>query len=146
MSRLTYTQRVQCQTLYQIAGWSYNQISERLAIPRSTVRLAIATPQTLPRPKGRLPNVRTSTRKRLIKRATINEFHRRLPLEDVALLEMVKGCRRTLIDAFRKEGYYRRIARCKLLLTKKYKDDRLAFAEKYKDWGPDEWEKGALDR
>ena len=40
MARLTYEQRVQCCTLYTIAGWSYDRISLRLVIPRSTVRLA----------------------------------------------------------------------------------------------------------
>ncbi|KYG39928.1 hypothetical protein M433DRAFT_28364 [Acidomyces richmondensis BFW] len=57
MTRLTYEQRIQCRTLYQIANWSYDAISQRLSIPRSTVRLAINTPTTPPRPTGRLPTI-----------------------------------------------------------------------------------------
>ena len=139
MTRLTYEQRVQCRTLYQIAGWSYNAISQRLVIPRSTVRLAISTPQTPPRPRGRLPVCRTSTRKRLIKRATIDATNRRLPFEAIAELESVNVAPNTLTKAFAKEGYYRRKARKKPLLTEKHKAARLAFALEHIDWGLDDW-------
>ena len=131
MTRLTYEQRVQCRTLYQIAGWSYDAISQRLTIPQSTVRLAVNTPQTPPRPRGRLPVCRTSTRKRLIKRATIDATHRRLPFEAIAELESVDVSRNTLIKAFEREGYYRRKARKKPLLTDKHKAARLAFAKEH---------------
>lgn len=141
MARLTYEQRVQCRTLYQIAGWSYDAISQRLAIPRSTVRLAISTPITPPPPPGRPPVCRTSTRKRLIKRATIDAIHRRLPLEAIAEIEGVTACRETLIKTFEREGYHRRIARRKPLLTEKHKQHRLEFAKEHVNWSQDQWKR-----
>ena len=55
MARLTYEQRVQVRTLYSIANWSYERISTRLSISRSTVRLGANTPITPPLPSGRPP-------------------------------------------------------------------------------------------
>lgn len=140
-TRLTYRQRIECQTLYHHAGWSYNQIHERLQIPRSTVRLAVTTLTTPPRPAGRQPVCRTSTRKRLVKRATADAYHRRLPLEEIAQIEGVDACRRTLISAFRKEGFSRRKARSKPLLTEKQKATRLEFALAYINWTQEQWDR-----
>ena len=43
-------------------------------------------------------------------------------------MEEIKACRRTLITAFKKEQYYRRVATEKPLLTEAHKQARLAWA------------------
>lgn len=141
MAHLTYEQRVQINTLFHIANWRQYQIADRLGIPPSTVSLVVNTPQTPPKPKGRKPVCGTSTRKRLINRATINKSHRRMPLFRIAELEGLNYCPQTIVKAFAKEGYYRRIAREKPVLTDKHIADRLAFAKQYIDWDINQWRK-----
>ena len=45
----------------------------------------------------------TPLRKRLITRATINAYYRRMIYEEIAKLEGIQACRRTLKAAFEKE-------------------------------------------
>jgi len=49
-------------------------------------------------------------------------------LEEVAELEGVQACRCTLVTAFEKEQYHRRVATEKPLLTEAHKQHRLAWA------------------
>jgi hypothetical protein len=64
----------------------------------------------------------------------IDVYHRHMLLEEVAELEGVQACRRTLVTAFKKEQYHRHIAIEKPLLTEAHKRDRLAWALVHHDW------------
>ena len=81
----------------------------------------------------------TPLRKRLITRATINAYHRRMIYEEIAELEGIQACRRTLKAAFEKEQYHRRVATEKPLLTEAHKQARLAWALVHRDWPPWMW-------
>ena len=125
-TRLSYRQRIEILTLRNYAGWSYTQISSALTIPRSTVRRTISLPETPKKPQGRPPILDTIKRQRLVKRATIDAYHRRLSFPLVAELEGIQACKRTLLKAFEKEAYFRRKATEKPLLTEQHRRDRLA--------------------
>jgi methylphosphotriester-DNA--protein-cysteine methyltransferase len=81
----------------------------------------------------------TRLRKRLINRATANAFHRRLSYEEIAQLEGIRACRRTLTAAFEKEQYHRRVAVEKPLLTEAHKRARLQWAYDHLNWTPAMW-------
>ena len=119
--RVPLRKRVEIYSLRTHAGWSYTQISSKLAIPRSTVRHIIQHPETPRKPQGRPPLLDTPRRQRLVKRATIDAYHRRLPFQEIAILEGIDTCRRTLIKAFKKERFFRRVATEKPLLIDVHK-------------------------
>jgi len=75
--------------------------------------------------RGRKPNINTLTRKRLIARAKLDRIHQKKPLKEIAFLEGITTCKRSLYKAFEKEGYFRRITTEKPLLTRKQRDARL---------------------
>lgn len=58
---------------------------------------------------------------------------------EVAALEEISACRRTLQKAFEKERYFRRVATEKPLLTQKHMRDRLEWAYLHKDWNDWQW-------
>lgn len=135
-SRLTYRQRVEILTLRNFAGWGYTRISSSLNLPRSTVRYTISHPETPQKPRGRPPLLDTPIRKRLITRATINGYHRRLCFLEITELEGIQACKRTLVAAFKKERYFRRVATEKPLLTERHQYDRLQWALIHVNWTP----------
>lgn len=102
--RLTERERTQILTLYTIAKWNLRQIARELRIARSTVQLCVRSGLCTPkRPPGRKPILTTKKRRRLVHRATLDAFHRRLPYEEIAELEDISVCRRSLFAAFEKE-------------------------------------------
>ena len=62
----------------------------------------------------------TIKRKRLVAKATQNAYYRRMTFEEIAHLEGIQACRRTLVKAFVLEGYHRRKAAKKPFLTPKH--------------------------
>src|SRR5689334_18843245 len=110
-TRLTYKERSQMFSLYRFSHWSYLSIAAFLrrsyATVYSTIQSCIEAPK---KPQGRPPMLNTRLRKRLNKRATANACHRRLSYEEIAQLEGIRACRRTLTAAFEKEQYHRRVA------------------------------------
>ena len=71
-----------------------------LKLPYSTVYKAVQSCSETPRKHpGRRPVLDTPIRRCLVAWATINAFHRRLPLEEIAQMEGIEACRRTLITA-----------------------------------------------
>jgi hypothetical protein len=134
-THLTYRERCHIFSLHRFGSQNYTQIASSLRLPYTTVRSAIISYSETPRkPVGRPYILNTPIRKRLIARATINIYHRRMLLEEVAKLEGVQACRRTLVTAFEKEQYHRRVAIEKPLLTEAHKRDRLAWALVHRDW------------
>ena len=92
------------------------------------------------KPKGGPPLlINTPKRKALVELATSDSKHRRMSYEEVAEEAGVQACSRTLTRAFAKEGYYRRIAAKKPMLTDKHKVDRLAWAHAHKQWDFSDW-------
>ena len=82
---LTERERVQILTLYNMAKWNLSQIARELRLARTTVqrcvRSGVCTPK---RPIRRKPILTTRKRRRLIHRATLDAYHRRLSYEEVA--------------------------------------------------------------
>jgi hypothetical protein len=138
-SRLTHDQRIRIRTLYFDSGWGYTAISNCTKIDRSAVRRAIKSFITPQKPRGRPPIIDTPKRQRLIKRATIDGYHRRLGYVQIATIEGIQACRRTLKAAFIKEQYFRRVASEKPFLTEKHQQDRLQWAYLHKDWNEWQW-------
>ena len=137
--RISYRERVEILSLRNYSMWSYTQISTKLSIPRSTVRRIIQNPQTPRKPQGRLPLLNTPLRQRLVKRATIDGYYRRLCLLEVAQLENIDTYRRTLVEAFKKECFFRRVATEKPLLTEAHKQVRLLWAYTHVSWTLWQW-------
>ncbi|OCK72904.1 hypothetical protein K432DRAFT_314386, partial [Lepidopterella palustris CBS 459.81] len=77
------------------------------------------------KPRGRPPLLDTPLRQRLVRRATINSYHRRLSFLEIADLKNIRVYKRTLITVFEKERYFRRVATEKLLITDKHRRYRL---------------------
>ena len=81
----------------------------------------------------------TRKRKRLVWRATLDAEHRRLTYEEIAHIEGINACRRTLTKAFEKECYHRRKAAEKPLLTPAHMTRRTNFANHHKEWEFNMW-------
>jgi plasmid rolling circle replication initiator protein Rep len=62
-----------------------------------------------------------------------------MPYEEIVFLEGISACRRSLVRAFEKEQYHRRVAKEKPLLTEKHKKNRLTWAKEYEDWTEEDW-------
>lgn len=95
--------------------------------------------RTPPRPKGRLAVCTTHKRRRLVDRLRLSTENRRLLLVQLANLEDLHYDIRTLRKALQKEGYSRRIARAKPLLTEKKKEHRLQWVREHLDWSDRQW-------
>ena len=76
----------------------------------------------------------TIKRKRLIAKATQNAYYRRMTFEEIAHLEGIQACRRTLVKAFVLEGYHRCKAAKKPFLTPKHINHRLKWAKYHRNW------------
>jgi transposase-like protein len=123
--RLTYEERARIHALHYHAGWSYSRISRELGIPDGTVRHCALTRLTPQKPRGRHPLLSTPLRQRLVSHATASHEQRLKPLRQIAHELNINVDQRTLTKAFAKEGYYRRVATEKPLLTPKHINDRL---------------------
>ena len=136
-TRLSEAQTVEILTLFHRAKWNKTKIAKELNIAHSTVRLAIKRGICTPtKPTGRPPILTTRKRRRLVNRATLDAYHRRLTYEEIADIEGISACRRTLTKAFEKEQYHRRKAAEKPLLTPKHMERRTGFAYYHESW---EW-------
>lgn len=137
-------QRGQIVALYRYAHWPIQRISDTLRIFKTTVhRIATQSettePTTPPRPRERRPVCTTRKRQRLVNRLRLSTENRRLPLDRLANLEDLHYDIRTLRRALRQEGYSRRIARAKPLLTEAHKLRRLQWATNHLDWSDRQW-------
>ena len=141
---LTSYQRGQIVALHRYAHWPIRQISDALLISKASVyRVTLQSehgePSTPPRPTGRRPVCTTRKRRRLVDRLTSDAYHRRLKLNDIAILEGLDFNIRTLRKAAAKEGYSRRIARQKPLLTEDQRNARLRWAHEHINWSDRQW-------
>ena len=136
-TRLSYRERDITYSLSQYAGWKHREIASSLGVPRRTISNSLSLQKWTPqKQRGRKPNIDTPTRQRLIARAKLNRFHRRKPFEEIAFLKGVSACKRSLYKAFKKEGYFRRIATEKPLITPKQREARLRWAYSHLEWTP----------
>lgn len=139
-TRLSIAQRAEILTLFHRAKWSKRRISRELQIAQTTVRNIIKSGITTPpRPIGRLPKLTTRKRRRLITRATQDAYHRRLSYLEIAKLEGLDACTRTLWKAFDQEGYHRRKSTEKPPLTENHKERRRTFAKLHEKWDFEQW-------
>lgn len=137
---LTYFERSRIWTLFFDIGWSKRTISRHLGLSESTIRNFLKTATITPEKQlGRKPNLTSRKRHQLEACATQDAFHCRMPYAEIAQLEGISACRRSLVQAFEKEAYHRRVAKEKPLLTPKHIQNRLIWAQKYKDWTEDMW-------
>ena len=115
--QLSKQERTEILTLYGYSKWNADRIARQLRLPYSTVRLCIKSRYYTPQKhRGRLPILTTQKRRRLVQRATLNAFHRRLSYPEIAQIEGIQACKRSLIAAFEKEKYHRRTAQEKPFL------------------------------
>src|SRR5437588_7623788 len=115
----SYKQRCYVQALYFSARWTYRQIAADQNLSLGTVSNICNAPATPKKRKGRPFSIDAATRRQLVFTATSSAAHRRMPVTQVAAICGVNACERTLLKAFAKEGYHRRVAR-----KKPYLDDR----------------------
>ncbi len=73
----------------------------------------------------------TRERHWLILRATQGAFHRRMTYEEIAAIECISACRRTLFKTFERENHHRKVAAEKPLLTQAHREARLRWAYKH---------------
>jgi hypothetical protein len=59
--------------------------------------------------------------------------------EEIASLEGISACKRSLYKAFEKEGYFRRLATEKPLITPEQREARLKWAYSHLNWTPEMW-------
>jgi transposase-like protein len=126
--RLTSEERARIHALHYNAGWSYLRISQELGIPDGTVRHCALTRLTPQKPRGRHPLLSTPLRQRLVSYATASHEQRLKPLRQVAHELNINVDQRTLTKVFAKDGYHRRVATERPLLTPKHINDRLWWA------------------
>ena len=138
-TRLSYRERNITHSLSQYAGWNHRRIGASLGIPYRTISNSLHNLWTPHKQRGRKPNIDTPTRQRLIARATLDRFHRRKPFEEIAILEGVFACKRSLYKAFEKEGYFQRVATEKPLITPEQREARLKWAYSHLEWTPEMW-------
>lgn len=128
--------------LYKHANWPLQQIATKLNTTKGTISTVITRlerePKTPPR-RGRPPVLTTRKRRRLINRLTADAYHRRLRIDQIAQLKDFHYDIRTLRKALQKEGYSRRIAYKKLLLTEAHKAARLQWAYEHINWSDRQW-------
>lgn len=138
--RLTDRESSSIFTLYE-QGFNQTEISRRLGIPRTTIRSCLIRGHpTPPKPKGgKRPLLDTPIRRQLIAHATANAEQRRKPYQVIAQELGISVCKRTLIAAFEKEKYHRRVATEKPLLTEAHKQVRLKWAWEHLHWTEDQW-------
>jgi transposase len=137
--RLTYQERASIHALRYHAGWKYSQISRELEIPYETVRQCALSQITPQKPRGRPPLLNTPLRQRLVSHATASHEQRLKPLREIAHELGINVDRRTLAKAFDKEGYHRRVATEKPLLTPKHINERLFWTQLAVNWTQDVW-------
>jgi transposase len=131
--RLSERERTKILTLATHAHWSKRAIARELRIAESTVRAIINSGIYTPQKQvGRRPILTTQKRRRLVARATKDALHRRMPLGQIAHLEGIQVCSKSLHKAFEREGYFRRKATQKPLLTDEHKAARLAWAIRHR--------------
>ena len=108
---LTERERTQLNTLQSIAHWGKRAITRELHLPYTTILRCVASGCVTPpsKPIGRRPLLTTRKRKRLVDRATLDVFHR-LSYEEIAQIEGIQACSRSLKVAFENEQFHRRIA------------------------------------
>lgn len=140
--RLTHTERATILSLYSIAHFSKRRIGRELSLAQGTVQYCIQQGFATPKKQiGRKLMLTTQRRKRLILRATLDSFHRRLTLSEIADLEGIRASSRALSRAFEREGYGRRVALKKPFLKPKHIADRLTWAKAHRHWTWREWKR-----
>ena len=122
--RLSHTERARIHSLRYDSGLSLALIAYRTGILKSTVHYCVKAQITPTKPQGRRPKLDTPTRQRLIKHATTCQEQRIKPFREIAYKLSITANKRTLTKAFEKEGYYRRVATKKPLLTPKHMNNR----------------------
>jgi transposase len=137
--RLTHSERARIHTLRYTTGWPCTRISRELQIPYETVRRCTHEPITPTKPRGRPPLLNTPLRQRLISHATSSHEQRLKPWAEIAHELGINVDQRTLTKAFHQEGYYRRVATEKPLLTPKHINDRLWWAATCQSWPGSVW-------
>lgn len=133
------------RTLRHYARWTYPQLQEAFGISLGTLHRIIhaggASAGHLGplRGRGRRPTVTPDIQLRLIETATASSQNRRLPYTRIAELAGIQLGEATLKNIFKSAGYHRRVAREKPFLSLAAKEKRMAWGERFRDWGVDDW-------
>lgn len=137
----TRDERLRAQTLYLHAGWSKDDIALQLNLTPGQVQYALThrvTPQK--KKSGRRPLLGPAERKQLIEWVCASAKNRRTPWKDIPGI-LGWNCSVYAIEtAFKHEGFTRRTALKKPVLTEAHKKARLAWAEEHINWTWDQWQ------
>jgi hypothetical protein len=133
--------RLKVQTLYLQAGWSKDDIALQLNLTPAQVQYAIrhrVTPQKAR--SGRRPLLGPAERKRLVEWVCTSAKNRRTPWKDIPEI-LGFNCHVYAIEtAFKLEGFARRTALKKPVLTQAHKAVRLQWALQHIHWTPEQWD------
>jgi hypothetical protein len=136
-SDLTRDQRRDVQLLYSI-GWSYTQIHKKTSYTIRQIGKACskATPQ---KRSGRLPVLTVAQVEELVFFVCVSATNRRVSFQKLAEV-MDWGVKNdTIRSAFLREGFHRRLAITKPLISPKNQQLRLDWAREHVNWTMDQW-------
>ena len=132
--------RLRIQTLFNDAGWEIDDIILQLNLTRRQVEYALEnrlTPQK--HFTGRHLLLDTPKRKALISWVSANTQNRRVAWANIPSYLGWECSSKAIHNAFKKEGYVRRVARRKLLISEINRIIRLKWVREYVDW-EEEWD------
>lgn len=138
---VSYKQRIYIHALRFRAGWTLQKIADDQNLSVSTVWRICKGSDTPKKKKGHPLKLNTPIRQNLIQHATLNAENRRKSLLEVAMDCGITADEKTLRNAFRTEGYARRIARKKCFVKPRHKVQRLRFALAHQHWAVQGWRK-----
>jgi ketohexokinase/beta-glucosidase len=133
--------RLKVQTLYLHAGWTKDDIALQLNLTPYQVQYAIShriTPQK--KRSGRQPLLGPAERKQLVEWVCASRKNRRTPWKDIPSILGWDCAVYAIETAFKIEGFARRTALRKPVLTAVHKAARLQWALEHVNWTQEQWD------
>ena len=127
---MTRDQRLEIHTLRELK-WTYPKIATHIGISTRQAEYAAKQPLTPKKKKGRPPLLDTPKQKELVDYVSSSSKTRRMPYPEIPRRLDWTVCGATIRNALNKEGFHRRIARVKPVLTEENKKARLNWAREH---------------
>ena len=136
----TRDDRLRIETLFFQANFSQAQIALQLNLTPRQVSYALTHRLTPQKQRcGRMPALNTPQRKHLIEWVTASGVNRRTRWADIPAILGWNCGEKAIRATFRKEGFFRRIARRKPPLNEQQRLDRLNWAWEHLFWTDEQW-------